>query len=68
MVEPWGSVGGGSTADSERADNDLGNNRADFACGSRQAVGSRAVAGREAFARDDEGGSIRTAAEWGQSV
>ena len=61
VVEPWGSVRCGCTADAERADDDLGDDGADFAGSSGQTVRGGAVAGWEALAGDDEGSSIRTA-------
>ena len=59
VVEPWG--GGrawGCAFGSERAEDDLGDDGTDFAGSGRETVGGGAVAGREAFTRDDESSSV----------
>ena len=49
MVEPGGFVCGSGAAGSEGADEDLGDDGADFAGGGGDAVGGGAVAGWEAW-------------------
>ena len=51
---------GSSTASAERRDGRLCDDRAEFAGGSGDTVRGGAVASWEAFARDDEGGCVRT--------
>ena len=60
VVEPGrGRRPGGSTTGAKRSNENLGNNGTDLAGGRRNTVGAAAVAGREAFARDDESGRVR---------
>ena len=60
VVEPWGGCRScWCAALAEGSDDDLGDDGTDFAGGGGDTVGGRAVAGREAFSRDDESGSVR---------
>jgi len=58
VVEPRGGVGGGGSLGTERADEDLGNDGADFAGGGGETVGGGTVTGRETFTGGDEGGGV----------
>lgn len=60
VVEPWGAVGGGSTAGVQGAEGDLSDDSANLARSSRDTVGSGSVAGREAFTWYNEGSSVGT--------
>lgn len=64
VVEPRGLVTGGlGTTDTERSNDNLGNDGTDLTGSGRKTVRSGAVAGREALSRDDEGGGIGTEVE-----
>lgn len=59
VVEPRGGIRvRRSTLSDERAKDTLGDNGSNFSGRSTEAVRGRAVAGREHFTRDDEGGGI----------
>ena len=58
VVQPRRSVGGSGATNTEGSNNDLSDNGTDLARGGGETVGGGAVAGREAFARDDEGGGV----------
>ena len=60
VVEPWACVGCCGATSTEGSNKDLGNDGPDLASSSGHTVGSRPVTSREALARDDEGGSVRT--------
>ena len=58
MVEPRGGIVGRCAMDADRADEHLGDDGTDLARGGGETVRGGAVAGREAFAGDDEGGGV----------
>lgn len=58
VVEPRRSVGSSGTTDTERTNEGLSDDGTNFAGGGRDTVRSRSVAGREAFTRNNERGSI----------
>ncbi len=61
VVEPGrGGAAWGGAAGPKGAEDDLGDDGADFARGGGETVRGGAVTGREAFAGYDEGGGVRT--------
>lgn len=58
VVEPRRGVGLGSAANTERTDDDLGDDGTDLTRGGREAVGGGTVASREALSGNDEGGGV----------
>ena len=60
VVEPWGFIARDTAAGSERAEDALRDDSADFAGSGGEAVRSGAVPSWEAFAGDDERRGVRT--------
>lgn len=63
VVEPWGGVGLGGAASTEGSERSLSDDGADLAGGGGDTVAGGAVAGWEAFTRDDEGGCVGSEVE-----
>ena len=64
VVEPRGGVGSCDvTTNTERTDDNLGNDGTDLAGSGGETVRSRAVAGREALSGNNESGSVRAEVE-----
>lgn len=63
VVQPGRSVSGSGAANTEGTNDDLSNDGTDLARGGRDTVRGGTVAGREALARNDEGGGVGTEVE-----